>query len=77
VSQHGHSCRGFLKLVETATILGDGNARTGNLTFARFATQLRHQFENLCDAGCANRVAFGYEAAGRIDRYRSTEGRRT
>ena len=64
VDRHG----GFLDALQAAAVLLDRVARALDLAGAGFAAQLRHQFEELADAGGAERMALRFEAARRIDR---------
>ena len=66
---------GLLDTHEAAAVFGDRHARTLDLTGSGFVAQLRHQFEDLRQAGGADRMSPGLEAAGRVDRNASAEAR--
>src|SRR5437660_459704 len=61
--------------MEAAAILGDREARALDLALAGLAAQLRHQLEDLPEAGRADRVALRFQPAGRVDRDPSAERR--
>ena len=44
------------------------------MPLASFTAQLRHQFVQLADTGCAQGVSLGFETAGRVDRNPATDG---
>src|SRR5512134_1221903 len=58
----------LLHALQAAAVLLDGMARARDLACAGLAAQLSHQFEELADAGGAERMAFRLQAAGRVDR---------
>src|SRR5664280_1022192 len=64
---------GFLDAVEAAAVFLDGDARIAHLARARFTAQLRHELVDLAQAGGADRMAFRFEAARRVDRHAAAD----
>src|ERR1044071_9347593 len=61
-----------------AVQLSESDTRfAGDLAVARLAAQLPYQFMNLAQAGRADRLAVGDQAAVGVDRHRATDLRRT
>ena len=52
----------LLNAVDAAAVLGDRNARIGDLPWTGLATQLRNQFANLAQPCRADRMSFRTQA---------------
>ena len=68
----GH--RGGVALEPAAAVLGEGDAGALDLALAGLAAQLPGRLADLGDAGGADRVALGEQAAAGVDRQRRRRG---
>src|SRR5579871_445949 len=72
-----HAGHSFLVAIESATVLGEGETRTFDLTRARLATELGHEFENLSETRGPDGMPLGLQASRRIHRHTAAERCRT
>ena len=67
LSEYRHAGHRFLNAADPAAILRQCDFDAAGLPRACFAAQLRNQLINLPETGRADRMAFGFETAGRIN----------